>query len=83
VPSLFLFSIFTRRLPVVGEYEQPITLFLGLAYAFLNYQYFHGYVESAEGRIPAFKKRVLVFSIVFFGAMGAMGYAAFEKFAKV
>jgi hypothetical protein len=72
VPCLWLFSIYTPCLPVVGQYLPTVGGVLALAYAYFNFKYVPAYMNSAAERIPHFKRRTLVFRALIFGAVGGI-----------
>merc|ERR1712062_496856 len=79
IPLLFLFSTFFKRVPIVGEYEAIVTSAVGALIAWYNRKYFDGYAESAEGRLPAFKKRTSLIKFLLGGTIVSMGYIVIEN----
>ncbi|NXG56922.1 MGST2 transferase, partial [Hemiprocne comata] len=52
-------------------FNQELASFLGLLYVFARYKYFHGYVQSVQGRLTGFYLNVVI--LIFLITLGAAG----------
>ncbi|NXE11113.1 MGST2 transferase, partial [Lophotis ruficrista] len=52
-------------------FNQELAAFLGVLYVFARYKYFHGYVQSAKGRLTGFYLNLIILTCLM--TLGAVG----------
>ena len=80
VPTIWLYTLYTPAIPVIGKYLPWVGVLLSLGVAYYNIQYVKGYIESADGRMPGFKKRTQFVRGLFYGTIGGIICAVASAF---
>ncbi|KAI4894439.1 hypothetical protein NFI96_010493 [Prochilodus magdalenae] len=84
------FPLFIITLWVAGLFfSQALSVFLGLLYLHGRYRYFHGYAQSAQGRLaPLYFSAKVQWVLIAIGGLGVLShmsrlYAGFDPFASL
>ncbi|KFW00017.1 Microsomal glutathione S-transferase 2 [Eurypyga helias] len=70
--SVEFYPVFLTALWTAGWlFNEELASFLGLLYVFARYKYFHGYVQTAKGRLTGFYlSLVVLICLITLGAAG-------------
>jgi predicted outer membrane lipoprotein len=84
LPVLWLYVIYTPAIPHVGKLLPWTGAVLACAFAYFNTLYVEGYAESADDRIPPFRRRTMAIRGLLYGtAVGILAtLATTSGFAK-
>lgn len=80
VPMIWVFSLFAKHLPVVGEYVPITTVGVSVMYAVLARLYFNGYASSMEERVRPFWIRMRLVQALLGANIISLGYAAYTTY---
>ncbi|KAF5890659.1 leukotriene C4 synthase [Clarias magur] len=65
--------VYVAAVTVLGVLEQALSAFLGFLYIYGRYQYFHGYAESAQGRLaPLYFTAKVQWVLIGLSALGVL-----------
>lgn len=84
MPLVWIFAIYGGTLPYMTDMIlDGIILGTGALYAYSNVLYIHGYVESAEKRLPGFSLRKRIVFFWLFGCGASLLWSGLGRFGLV
>mmetsp|Transcript_58627 Transcript_58627/g.143367 ORF Transcript_58627/g.143367 Transcript_58627/m.143367 type:complete len:127 (+) Transcript_58627:338-718(+) len=84
VPFMWIFKLYGGCLPFVDDDMVDVAVLVSSAvYAYATSQYISGYIESPSKRMFGFKVRRRVCEFWLFGSVGAIVWAAAQRFGIV